>query len=205
MKINLGLGFTRNTWLFMASEIIYWGAAPVVTTFLTILVTTRLAGANLESVGFILGVYWLVRSVSAFPIAYITRKYSQDFKADIIAFVNFAIAILIVLMAFSTQIWQVAILEGFLGIFEAILYSFKWALYPRLIKKGNEEVGWGLHDTITSASSSVFAVLLGIISAASGLVILYLFVAGLYLIAGLIIYFIKIEEKPVLNLKTKKN
>lgn len=200
--MRLNLGFSKNTWLFIVSEVFYWGAAPVVTTFLTILVTTRVIGANFESVGFVLGVYWLVRSIFAFPIAYLTRKFSQDYKADIVAYVNFIIGLMIVLMAFSDQLWQVALIEGFLGILEGILYSFKWALYPRLIKKGNEEVGWGLHDTITSASTSLFAVFFGFVSDQYGLVILFIIVAMVYFIAGGVMYFIRIKHDSVVSEST---
>lgn len=184
----------RNVRIFLFSDMLYWTANTVVSTFLSILVVQKITPGRLDAVGLVVAAYLFTRAVAELPSSIISTKISPKFQIKMVAASLIFYSIVIALLGYSQNLWQLVILQMLMGICDAILSPIKWTNFSRILDSGSEEFEWGLEDFIPSITGAVSALAGGIISERIGVTHVFLVFAVFYAISGSSYLFIKVRR-----------
>ena len=143
-----------------------WGLiGPVFAIFLT----KQIQGGSVVTVGFVAATYWLTKSIFQPFIAYFldAKKGERDDFNFLVG--GMYLANLIPLgYVFSTQVWQIVLLEFIRGLAMAGVVPTWSAIFTRHINHGWEAFSWSLESTsigfaagFAAAIGGIFATLIG--------------------------------------------
>lgn len=195
MKLYFGL--TKNIKIFLFHDILYWGSNSVLTSFLAILITSKITNGNLESIGFAVSAFLISNALVGTPFSLITRKFNPALKKNIAALGYILFGIFTLFLVFSTQIWQVILLQVILGAIEGIVYPLKWVLFSKIQEKGYEETAWSIEDFITAIVSAICVFLAGFLSERFGIESVWIIFSSFYILSGFFFLFLKINSDKV--------
>jgi len=184
----------RNVRIFLFSDVLYWTASTVISTFLSVLVVEKIAPGRLDAVGLVTAVYLFCRAVAELPASIISTKISPRVQIRIVAVCLVAYSLVIALLGFSQYLWQLIALQILLGVFDAIINPIKWTNFSRLLDQSNEEFEWGLEDFIPSVTGAVAALAGGVMSERVGISQVFVGFAIFYAVSGLSYLFIKVKR-----------
>ncbi len=174
-----------NVKSFIISDGFYYAGYCVVNAFLSILITTKIAGGRLDIVGYVISYYMLVRAVTEIPLSRWTKKLSFLAKKNLIAVGYVFYGVLILVLGYSTELWHIFLLQTFIGLLDSMVYPIKWTLFTKIIDVGNEELEWGLEDIFTGLLPAIFTTVAGFVSAQFGLQYAFWVFAILLWVSGL--------------------
>ncbi len=122
-----------------------WGLiGPIFAIFLT----DQIKGGSLEMVGFVAASYWLVKSVVQPFIAHYFDKKEGEKDDFWFLIVGMYVANIIPLgYIFSSQPWQIFVLEAIRGVAMACVVPTWSAIFTRHIDKGREAFSWSMEST----------------------------------------------------------
>ncbi len=181
---------SRNVKLFLLSNSCYYGGFDIINAFLSILITTRISHGNIEIVGFVVAYGMLLRGLSEIGLSKFLSKYSWEQKRNIVTFVYILYSMAILLTGFSTQIWQVVVLQTGIAVFDAIGYPLKWSIFSSIMDKKNMEVEWGLEDILSTLTGAVFSAVGGVLSQRYGVEVIFVTFGFFYFISAVSFHFI---------------
>ena len=152
-----------------------WGLiGPIFAIFLT----RQIQGGTLEMVGFIAATYWIAKSVVQPFIAHfldMTKGEKDDFKFLI---GGMYLANLIPLgYIFSTQPWQIFLLEFIRGLAMACVVPTWSAIFTRHINKGWEAFSWSIESTGIGFAAGFAAAFGGILASILGFNVVFVLVS----------------------------
>lgn len=152
-----------------------WGLiGPIFAIFLT----RQIQGGTLEMVGFIAATYWVAKSVVQPFIAHfldVTKGEKDDFKFLI---GGMYLANLIPLgYIFSTQPWQIFLLEFIRGLAMACVVPTWSAIFTRHIDKGWEAFSWSIESTGIGFAAGIAAAFGGILASILGFKVVFVLVS----------------------------
>jgi MFS family permease len=129
------------------SDLLVIGAEGFLTPLFPILVTTRIHGATLETVGLSLTLYWVVKSLLQLPIAKLVDSIpgeKDDFQFMFLGTILYALTPLMLLVA--DKPWHVFLFQGLLGAWAAFVFPTYSAIFTRHIDRHREGYEWSLHS-----------------------------------------------------------
>lgn len=171
-----------------------WG---LITPILAVFILESIKGGDAKVAGIAVGLYWLTKSVFQIPIAHFldkTKGENDDFYALIFGTILASLAPMGFI--FSSQPWHMYLLQ----IVQALGMAFaipSWsAIFTRHIEKGREAFCWSLDSSALGIGTGVAGIIGGTVAEAFGFVPLFVGVAVLGIISGLVVLLIKGELLP---------
>jgi MFS family permease len=166
-----------------------WGLiGPIFAIFLT----RQIQGGTLEMVGFIAATYWITKSVVQPFIAHfldVTKGEKDDFKFLV---GGMYLANLIPLgYIFSTQPWQIFLLEFIRGLAMACVVPTWAAIFTRHIDKGWEAFSWSIESTGIGFAAGIAAAFGGVLASVLGFKVVFVFVSFFGIISSSILLLIQ--------------
>lgn len=183
----------RNTKYFLLSDGLSIAGYNVIDVFLSILITEKVAKDNIALVGYVLAYYTVVRILSETLISNYSKKFTPNFKIQIISYSYFTYGILVALMGFSFEIWHIFLFQTIFGILDGVTYPLKWAIFSDIVKKENKESSWALEDIITTLAYAIAAAFMGWVSR-FGLQYVFISFGIMFTSGGIVFRFIKMPR-----------
>lgn len=184
----------RNVKYYLASNSLYYGSFDVINAFLSILVTNKVTGGNIEIMGLILGYTMLLRAFVELILIRIIKIKRKSFEKNIVAVSYVLYGLLVIALGFSESILYVFLIQTGLALLDALAYPMKWSIFSLILDKNNAEQEWGLEDIISTAVSAIFASIGGILSVAFGLEAIFIIFGLLYIGSGLLFFPIRVSN-----------
>lgn len=184
----------RNVKFYLVSNSLYYGSFDVINAFLSVLVTSKVTGGNIELMGLLLGYNMLLRAVVELFLIKIIKIRKKTFQKNIVAISYIVYGLLVMVLGFSTTILAVFVIQTLLALLDALAYPMKWSIFSIILDKNNSEQEWGLEDIISTAVSAIFAALGGILSQQFGLEAIFVVFGLLYFFSGILFFPIKVEK-----------
>jgi len=171
-----------------------WG---LITPILAVFILESIKGGDAKVAGIAVGLYWLIKSVFQIPIANFldkTKGENDDFYA--LVFGTILASLAPIGFIFSTQPWQMYSLQGIQALGMAFAIPSWSAIFTRHIEKGREAFCWSLDSSALGIGTGVAGIIGGIVAKTFGFVPLFVGVAVLGIISGLVVFLIKGELSP---------
>lgn len=163
------IGINKVIRVLIASDFFLQAGWGLIGPIFAIFLTRQIQGGSLAMVGFVAATYWLVKSIVQPFIAHFfdTQKGEKD---DFVFLVGgMYVANLIPLgYIFSTQIWQIFLLEFIRGLAMACVVPTWAAIFTRHIDKDREAFSWSIESTGIGLASGFAAFIGGILATALG-------------------------------------
>lgn len=156
-------------------------ASPVFAVFLT----DQIRGGNLETVGFALTIYLLVKSLLQIPVAeYIDHKKGEGDDWKLMFWGSLLIAFSQFFYLFARLPLHIYLIQILVGIGGALSYPSWLAIFTRHIDKNEEGLEWSIYYTLTDIGGAVTAAVGGIIAQNLGFAPLFLTVGTLTMLGA---------------------
>jgi len=171
-----------------------WGLiGPVFAIF----ITNQISGGTLETVGFVVSIYWIVKSFLQPSIAkYLDRNHGEidDFRFLVIGmFVSNLIPLGYI---YSTAPWHLYLLELIRGVAMACVVPTWYAIFTRHIDKGKEAFSWSIESTGIGIAAGVAAAAGGWTASVFGFKIMFLLTSIFGIISSALLLAIKKDIFP---------
>lgn len=171
-----------------------WGLiGPIFAVF----IIKNIRGGSLAMIGFVAATYWIAKSISQPFIAYffdLKKGEKDDFKFLI---VGMYVANLIPLgYLFSSQIWQIFLLEFIRGLAMACVIPTWSGIFTRHIDKGWEAFSWSIESTAIGFAFGFAAAFGGVMATILGFKIVFVLVSIFGLTASSVLLLIRNQIFP---------
>lgn len=189
---TIGLNKTIKTLIF--SDFLLNSAWGLIGPIFAIFLTQQIKGGSLEMVGLIAAIFWLTKSlVQPFVGYFLDLKKGEldDFK--VLFFSMFIVNLVPFGYFFSTQIYQIFILEFIRGLGMAFVFPSFMAIFTRHIEKGWEALSWGVNSTLVGISAGIAGGFGGFLAAIFGFKVVFILVGVFGLISTFSLLAIKSE------------
>ncbi len=171
-----------------------WG---LINPILAVFILESIKGGDAKVAGIAVGIYWLVKSIFQIPIAHFldkTKGENDDLYALIFGTILASLAP--IGFIFSTQPWHMYLLQGVHALGMAFAIPSWSAIFTRHIEKGREAFCWSLDSSALGIGAGVAGIIGGTVAEMFGFVPLFVGVAVLGVISGLVIFLIKRDLLP---------
>jgi predicted MFS family arabinose efflux permease len=168
-----------------------WGfSAPIFAIF----ITKQIQGGSVEMVGFVAATYWITKSIVQ-PFLATFFDWKKGEKDDLRFLIGgLYVANLIPLgYFFSTQIWQIFLLEMIRGLAMACVIPTWSAIFTRHIDKGKEAFSWSIESTGIGFAAGFAGAFGGIIAGVFGFKAVFVLVSLFGLSAASLLLLLKKE------------
>ncbi|MEM4648276.1 MAG: MFS transporter [Candidatus Pacearchaeota archaeon] len=189
---TIGLNKTIKTLIF--SDLLLNSAWGLIGPIFAIFLTQQIKGGSLEMIGLIAAIFWLTKSlVQPFVGYFLDLKKGEldDFK--VLFFSMFIVNLVPFGYFFSTQIYQIFILEFIRGLGMAFVFPSFMAIFTRHIEKGWEALSWGVNSTLVGISAGIAGGFGGFLAAIFGFKVVFILVGVFGLISTFSLLAIKSE------------
>ncbi|MFA6475590.1 MAG: MFS transporter [Patescibacteria group bacterium] len=184
-------GISSNIKAHIIADGFYYAGYSVVNTFLSLLITSKVAPGRLDIVGYAISYYMLIRALAKIPLSRLTAPLSATAKRNLVGYGYIFYGMFIFLLGYSTNIWQIFAIQTVVGLLDALTYPIKWSIFAHIVDKGREEYEWGLEDIASTSLPAIFIAVAGIVSSQFGLENVFLLFAVLLIVSGLTFFSIK--------------
>jgi MFS family permease len=170
MKIDIDfkLNINRLVQYFILADLVFLAGWGLLDPIFAIFVVQKIEAATIATVGSLVGVYWIVKSVLQIPVSLFLDKIEgekDDFYTLIIGLLIAAIALFSFMAA--TKIWHVYAIQVVKAIAFA-LYLPAWrAIFSRHLDKGKVAFEWALSSTSVGLSMGLMAIVGGALASFS--------------------------------------
>ncbi|MBT4722509.1 MFS transporter [Candidatus Falkowbacteria bacterium] len=154
--LNFKISFVIK--ILILSDFLILSAINLVSPIFAIFITDKINGATIATAGIAVMIFLIVKSVFEVPIAILIDKTKSE-KDDFYTAV-FGILLMAVCYFFFTRIdsiWQLYVLQGFLGLSVAISFPGWSSIFTRHIDKQKEALEWSLYDVVTGVGMALTA------------------------------------------------
>jgi len=150
-SINLTKLFGRNAVIkaLTLSDFSVWPSSSMIAVIYTLFVLDQINGATVFHAGVSSMIFILVSAFVNIPIG----RFMDGIKGYIdetymLAASSFIRGISIILMAFSTEIWQIYLLQSFLGIARSMNLTAWRVIFNKFLEDKNKAEQWSMYDTV---------------------------------------------------------
>jgi len=166
-----------------------WGLiAPIFAIF----ITKQIQGGDIKIVGLIAATYWVTKSIVQPFIAKMFDKNHGEKDDFIFLICGMYVANLIPLgYMFSTQIWQIFVLEAIRGLALACVVPTWSGIFTRHVDKGREAFSWSLESTGIGFAAGFAGALGAFLANTFGFQIVFLMVSFFGIISSSLLFLIK--------------
>ncbi|MBU4264318.1 MAG: MFS transporter [Proteobacteria bacterium] len=165
IDVDLKLNINRLVQYFIFADLIFLAGWGLFDPIFAIFVVQKIEAATITTVGLLVGVYWIVKSLVQIPVSLFLDKIEgekDDFYTLIIGLLVAAIALFSFMAA--TKIWHVYTIQVIKAIAFA-LYLPSWrAIFSRHLDKGKIAFEWALSSTSVGLSMGLMAIVGGVIA-----------------------------------------
>ena len=183
-------------WLII-SDLIIAGSAGLLGPIFAIFITDYIKGANVQTAGIAATIYLLTKSIFQIPAASIADRIKgerDDFWVLLWGTILMsAVPLLFIVIRTPGQLYLAEFVNGLITAFTFPAYM---AIFTRHIDKDREGTEWGVYFTLTDMSSAAAGAIGGTLALYVGFHWVFVLVAGLSLIGGLALIFIKRDMRP---------
>ena len=197
LKIKTKIGINKVIRILITSDFILQSGWGLIGPIFAIFISQQVEGGNLAMVGFVAATYWITKSLVQPFIAYFFdfRKGEKDDLFFLIG--GMYVANLIPLgYFFSTQIWQIFLLEFIRGLAMACVVPSWSGIFTRHIDKGWEAFSWSIESTGLGIAFGFAAAFGGIIATILGFKAVFILVSFLGLISSSVLFLIRNKIFP---------
>lgn len=168
--------------------------APIFAVF----VTQRIVGGSIAVVGFVISIYWIIKSVlQLFVARFIDRNHGEidDFYFYLAG--GFLNAIFISLYFFASEVWHVYVLHSLIAVADAMLVPPFYAIFTRHIDSGQEGFEWSLYSSFSiGAGMALGGALGGVLATVAGFRAVFPLVGFLTLVSTSMLLMLKPYIRP---------
>jgi len=186
------VGINKVIRVLIASDFLLQSGWGLIGPIFAIFITQQVKGGNLAAVGFIAATYWVTKSIAQPFIAHfldITKGEKDDFNFLV---KGMFVANLIPLgYFFSTQIWQIFLLESIRGLAMACVVPTWSAIFTRHIDKGWEAFSWSIESTGIGFAAGFAGAIGGILASLLGFKVVFVLVSVFGLISSSVLLLIR--------------
>lgn len=171
-----------------------WG---LIGPIFAIFITQQIEGGNIATVGFLSATYWLVKS-TAQPFIAQWMDFKKGERDDFKFLIKGMVAANLIPLGyfFSSQIWQIFLLETIRGLAMALVVPSWAGIFTRHIDKGWEAFSWSIESTVIGLAFAFSAAFGGVIATILGFKIVFVLVSLFGLISTLILSSIQKQLFP---------
>ena len=162
MKINIHLTINKAVQILLMYLFFINMAESLFGPIIAVFVLENIGGATLQTVGFALAFYAIVKSVVQVPVARFLDSHDGE-RDDF--YVLMAGAALEVLYPFAfliiSETWHLYILEAMVGLSSGLLMAAYYSLFARHVDHGSEGFEWSLFSVWSLTVSGAFGAAVG--------------------------------------------
>ncbi len=136
--------------VIVISQFILTTAFGLLAPIFAIFVSSQIAGATVATVGFVISVYWIIKSIlQLFVARFIDRNHGEidDFYFYLAGGILNALAVS--LYFFATEVWHVYAIHSLIAVADAMLVPPFYAIFTRHIDSGQEGFEWSLYSSFS--------------------------------------------------------
>lgn len=178
--------------ILISTDILLQGGWGLIGPIFAIFLTRQVQGGSLEMVGFIAATYWITKSVVQPFIAHtldVKGGEKDDFKLLILGM--YLANLVPIGYFFSTQIWQIFLLEALRGLFMACVIPSWSGIFTRHIDKGWEAFSWSLESTGIGFAAGLAGAFGGILATTVGFKTVFILTSIFGLTASSLLFLIR--------------
>jgi MFS family permease len=186
MKVNIIIK------ILILSDFLIWSSYNLLAPVFALFITDKIQGATIESVGIASGLYFICKSIFEVPVGVFidkTKGEKDDLYTAICGTILFALVYF--LYIFIDQVWQLYLLQVFLGISAALAFPGWYSIFTRHVDKDQEGFEWSMYDVFLGVGIAAASTLGAFIADIFGFNILFLVVGVITILGALLMLLIK--------------
>ncbi len=184
--------------ILIISDFLVFSASQLLGPIFAIFIEDFIIGASIKTVGIAAALFLITKSITEIPVGLLIDKIKGE-KDDLYFALTGTLltGLIFILFIYIDKIWQLYALQILLGIGSAISYPGWYTIFTKHVDKGKEGFEWSLYDVLVGVGMSATAALGGFIAEAYGFQSVFITVAIITFIAGLLLFFIggKVNKK----------
>lgn len=188
--------FNRNVLIFIFADGFYYGGYSVINAFLSVLITAKITDGRVDIASYVIAYYLILRAIAELPFSNFVRRLSDKRKVEIVATLYVVYGILVLLMGFSSMVWEIFALQTFIALIDAFSYPIRWPMFTRIVDRGNEELEWGVEDIAGTILPAVFSALAGVVAEAWGVSAAFYVFGPVFMVSGISFALIDLSRHP---------
>ncbi|MFC1700795.1 MFS transporter [Patescibacteria group bacterium] len=168
--------------VLIATDVVLMSGLGFVVPVFAVFITDRIAGGNLEVIGYSAAIYWIVKSLVVIPFGlFLDRNHGEKDDLLFILIGSLLASIAIFSYIFASLPWHIYLLQGIYAIGMGMNIPGYTAIFTRHIDKGREAFDWSTRSSFVGFSTGIAGALGGIVADKWGF-------NALFIIVGIIIF-----------------
>lgn len=177
--------------ILILSDLHLFTGAGFITPIFAIFMTEQIRGGDIKTVGYAIGIYWVIKSLVVIPFGnYLDKDRGEKDDLWFVIIGNLLAALAVLGYVFSYLPWHIYFLQGLYAVGMGMNIPGYTAIFTRHIDRGGEAFNWSVRSALTGVGTGVAGALGGIVVSYFGFKILFVGVAVLFLLGALLPYFI---------------
>lgn len=178
--------------ILILSDFLIWSAYNLLAPVFAIFITNHIQGATIEVVGIASGLYFICKSVFEVPVGVYIDKTKGE-KDDLYTAIGGTImfALIYILYIYIDQVWQLYVLQVFLGISAALAFPGWYSIFTRHVDKDQEGFEWSMYDVMLGVGIAAASALGAFIADIFGFRYLFLIVSAITILGAVFLFLIK--------------
>lgn len=178
--------------ILIMSDFLIWSSYNLLAPVFALFITDNIQGATIEVVGISSGLYFICKSIFEVPVGVFIDKTKGE-KDDLYTavFGTIMFALVYVMYIFIDQVWQLYVLQIFLGISAALAFPGWYSIFTRHVDKDREGFEWSMYDVMLGVGIAAASALGAFIADFFGFEYLFLMVGAITILGALFLLLLK--------------
>lgn len=178
--------------VLIVSDFIVWSSYQLFAPIFALFVSEHIAGGSLAVVGIASALFLVSKSVfEMFVGVYIDKTESErdDLYTAILGTIITAGAYF--MYPVISEVWELYAVQMLAGLGAAVAYPGWYSMFTHHVDKGKEAFEWSLYDVVLGLGMAGSAALGGLMADTYGFTVLFVSVASLTVLGGVLLVFVK--------------
>jgi len=177
--------------VLILSDFIIWSANQLLAPIFAVFVIDKIDG-SIEVIGIASAIYLITKSICEIPVGTFVDK-AKDEKYDLYTALAGTVltASVYFMYMYITSVWQLYVLQSFMGLGAALAYPGWYSIFTRHIDKGKEAYEWSLYDVLLGVGMAATAALGGFLADKFGFSTLFFIIGSFTLLGAMFLLLIK--------------
>ena len=193
-----------NTFIraLIVSDFLLYFSYGLLTPIFAVFITEQIVGANIETVGTAVAIYWIVRSLTTIPLARWMDKHDGE-KDEFLFMFWGALLMSLTLMSlvFATLPWHVYLIQVLFGVFNSMAIPGWRILFTNHLDRGKTGFEWGVWDVAVALGTGVSAYIGSYIADIFGFNTLFIIVGSIGILGSFLLIPIYRHTTPMRHLR----
>ncbi len=164
---NNNVGLNPVTKALTLSDFSTWSSGSLINVVFTLFVIDNISGATVADAGVSSMLFLIVSAFLNIPLGRMFDRWKGYLdEAYLLSLSSFIRGAALIILAFSTAVWQLHAINIVLGFAKSLNYVSWRILFSRFLDKHNVGEQWGIYDTVVSVGLALAALLGGILGEA---------------------------------------